>query len=88
MNISIAEIYKNRTNIITGVVNSIIKQPNVESLADKRLKICRTNECGFHDALGQSDKAVVKGSESCAECGCKLSWKTRAPGDKCRKGYW
>lgn len=88
MNISVGEIYKNRSNIIAGVVNSIIKQSNIESLAQKRIAICRTNVCGFHDPNGTSEKAVVKGSESCAECGCKLAWKTRAPGDKCRKEYW
>lgn len=85
---SISEIYSNRTNIISGIVNSIIKQSSVETLSQKRLAVCRSNMCGFHDPHGTSEKAVMKGSESCGECGCKLAWKTRAPGDKCRKGYW
>jgi hypothetical protein len=52
-------------------------------IAQERLDICRSNVCGYHDPEGKSEKAVSKGSESCAACGCRLDWKTRSLSSNC-----
>lgn len=56
---------------------------HVEVVAEERLKICRSNVCGFHDPDGSSPQAVFKGHESCAACGCRLDWKTRSLSSEC-----
>lgn len=86
--ISLIELWKKKDRIFEGIRNSIFKREDVEAIAEKRLQICRSNACSFHDPLGQSQAAVMKGVESCASCGCKLAWKTRALSDGCPQGLW
>lgn len=88
MGISLIEIWKKKGKILEGITNSIFKREDVEHIAQERLKICRSNKCGYHDPHGTSEAAVVKGAESCGSCGCKLSWKTRALSDACPEDYW
>ena len=86
--ISIIELWKKKDRIFEGIQNSIFKRRDVEAIAEKRLQTCRLNACGHHDPNGQSTAAVMKGVESCASCGCKLAWKTRALSDGCPQGLW
>ena len=85
---SLIEFWKKKDRIFEGIRNSIFKREDVEAIAEKRLQICRSNACGQHDPNGQSPAAVVKGVESCASCGCKLAWKTRALSDGCPISFW
>lgn len=85
---SLIELWKKKGKILEGIGNSIFKKEDVEHIAEERLKICRSNKCGYYDPLGNSEAAVIKGVESCGACGCKLAWKSRALSDECPKGYW
>lgn len=85
---NLIKIWKKKDQIVEGIKNSIFKKEDVELIANERLSICRTNDCGFYDPLGDSENAVVKGSESCADCGCKLSFKSRALSDECPNKHW
>jgi hypothetical protein len=82
------EIWKNRNKILEGLRNSVFKRDDVELIANERIAICRSNECGFHDPNGISEAAVAKGKESCGSCGCKLSWKTRSLSSNCPINSW
>lgn len=88
MGANLIMLWKKKGKIFEGIRNSVFKREDVESVADERLRICRSNECGCYDGEGRSEAAVVKGAESCGSCGCKLSWKSRALSDECPEGYW
>jgi hypothetical protein len=88
MSINLIELWKKKDKIFEGIMHSVFKREDVEAIAEKRLAICRSNTCGYHDPEGQSANAVLKGAESCASCGCKLAWKTRALSDGCPIGLW
>lgn len=84
----IYNVWKNRKQILEGLKNSVFEKEDVEVIAEERLKICRSNECGFHDPNGTSDKVVVKGKESCGNCGCNLHLKTRCLSCACPINKW
>jgi hypothetical protein len=86
--INLLQIWKKKDKIFEGISHSIFKRDDIEAVARERLQICRSNTCGFHDPNGTSEAAVIKGAESCASCGCKLAWKTRALSDECPVGKW
>lgn len=85
---NLIELWKKKGQIWEGIKNSVFKREDAEAIADNRLAICRSNACGYHDPEGSSPAAIMKGAESCASCGCKLSWKTRALSDSCPEGSW
>lgn len=88
MSNSIIEVWKKRNQIFEGIRHAIFKREDIEVIAQQRLNTCRANTCGYHDPTGDSTAAVIKGVESCASCGCKLAWKTRALSDGCPIGLW
>jgi len=70
-----------------GFYNAYVScNQEVKNEALRRLEICRTNQCSFHDPKGQSEKAVFKGKESCGGCGCDLYAKTHAMSAQCYLG--
>lgn len=85
---NLIQLWKKRGKIFEGIRNAVFKREDIEAIAEKRLRICRSNRCGCYDPDGSSEAAVMKGTESCGSCGCKLSWKTRALSDGCPEGYW
>lgn len=68
--------------------NKVFKKEHVEEIAEERLTICRSNPCNKYDKLGITEKVVVKGFESCGDCGCNLSLKTRSLSSECPQGFW
>jgi hypothetical protein len=66
----------------------MFKKEHVEEIAEERLTICRQNTCNSYDEKGETEKVVVKGFESCGDCGCNLSLKTRSLSSECPKGLW
>lgn len=76
--------WKNRDVIAEGFFNAFVTcGPEVKVEALRRLEICRSNKCGFHDPTGSSDAAVFKGKESCGGCGCDLYAKCHAMSANC-----
>ena len=60
-------IWENRSQILEGVKNSIIRDELVEDIARMRYDIC--DECEHIDNKGK--QCAVKGTQPCcAECGC------------------
>ena len=79
--------WNNKGTIIEGFYNAYVSsKQEVKDEALKRLELCRTNQCGFHDPKGQSEKAVFKGKESCGGCGCDLFAKAHAMSAQCYLG--
>ncbi|GAB4126214.1 MAG: hypothetical protein Fur0027_07130 [Raineya sp.] len=60
--------------IVTGVKNTLLKNEEVEELAQKRLAICKT--CEFYNGV------------ICKWCGCYTEFKIRQNIEKCPKGKW
>lgn len=79
----IRKIIKNRSQILEGLKNTILKKEDVEKVAELRMDICKTNACGYYDPEGRSEKAVMPGSPCCGACGCSLALKTRCMSCKC-----
>lgn len=59
--------------ITTGVINTLIKNEEVEKLAQERLAICKT--CQYYNG-------------SCKYCGCVVAFKIRQNIEKCPLGKW
>lgn len=74
---NLLRIWKNKNQILEGIVNKVFTQDHIEEIANERLAICESNLCGLYDKDGSSERAVVKGKASCAGCGCALEFKTR-----------
>ena len=76
--------WRNKNDIVEGFYNAYISSSDeIKQEANKRLEICRSNQCGYHDPKGQSEKAVFKGRESCGGCGCDLIAKVHAMDAHC-----
>ncbi len=71
------KIIKNRSQILEGFINTILKNEDYEKIAEARLDICKTNVCGYYDPEGKSEEAIIKGQPACAACGCNLEVKVR-----------
>jgi len=81
----LAKIWKNRKQIMEGVINSVIRDEFVEEIATQRLKLC--NSCVRRDDEGSS--CVVPGTQPCCNlCGCSLAFKTRSLSSECPDLRW
>ena len=79
------KIWKNRKQIYEGIKNSVMRDDFVEDVAKKRMAIC--TECVEIDLKG-SKCEVVGTQPCCGNCGCSLSFKTRALSANCPIGEW
>jgi len=78
----ISKIWKQRNKIMEGIKNALVRDKYVETIHDKRMKIC--NACEF-----MGDKCMVPGTGPCCnDCGCSLSFATRSLSYDCPKGKW
>ena len=83
--LSLKKIWKNRRQIYEGIKNSVMRDILVEDVAAKRMAICK--ECSEIDLKGS--KCEVPGSQPCCgNCGCSLTFKTRALSTECPLGEW
>jgi hypothetical protein len=81
----LAKIWKNRKQIMEGVINSVIRDEFVEEIAAQRLESC--NSCVRKDDEGSS--CVVPGTQPCCNlCGCSLGIKIRALSAECPDLRW
>lgn len=79
---TLKQIWKNRKQIIEGITNAVIRDETVEKVAQLRMDMC--NECP-----SKGDECLVVGTAPCCnECGCSLSFKTRALSADCPLGKW
>lgn len=74
---NLLKVWKNKGQILEGIVNKVFKKEHIEEISAERMAICASNLCGLYDPDGSSEAAVVKGKASCAGCGCALEFKTR-----------
>jgi hypothetical protein len=78
----LTKIWKNKSQILEGIKNSIIRDEFVETVSAERYKIC--NECSE-----KGKKCAVKGTAPCCnECGCSLAFKTRSLSSDCPLDKW
>jgi hypothetical protein len=79
---TLKEIWKNRSKILEGIKNSIIRDEFVEDVATLRKVECE--KCP-----SKGDQCVVIGTAPCCnECGCSLAFKTRSLSSECPLGKW
>lgn len=74
------KIWKFRNQILTGFMNKLFKDSDVEVMYQKRLKACMG--CPLYDTLG-TNCYVVGTQPCCSECGCSLALKLRSPESEC-----
>lgn len=77
------KVLTNLPGIFEGIKNKLFPTKSTEEVKQERLKICRSNRCGYYDEHGKSPAAVVPGVESCGACGCSLEIKTGCMSCKC-----
>ena len=79
---NLKNIWDNRKQILEGITNSIIRDEFVEDVSRVRTELC--DQCP-----SKGDKCVVIGTGPCCnECGCSLTFKTRALSTECPLGKW
>jgi hypothetical protein len=79
---TLKEIWKNRSKILEGVKNSIIRDEFVEEVASLRYDIC-------HECPSNGNECAVPGTAPCCnECGCSLGFKIRSLSSDCPLGKW
>ena len=79
---SLKQIWKNRKQIFEGITNSILRDEYVESVSRLRMEACDV-------CPSKGDECVVIGTAPCCnECGCSLTFKTRALSTECPLGKW
>jgi hypothetical protein len=73
----LTQIWKNKSQILEGIINTVIRDEYVEEVAAIRNSIC--NNCEL-----KGKKCAVKGTGPCCnECGCSLAFKTRSLSSSC-----
>lgn len=86
---NVITIWKNKGQILEGVMNSVFKKEDVEEIATERMRICRI--CYLYDING--DGCMVPGTAPCCNekhggCGCSLEFKTRSLSSDCPLNKW
>lgn len=82
---NLLEIWKNKGQIIEGILNSVFKKEDVEAIAASRIAIC--NKCDDLDTKGEN--CLAPGTQPCCSlCGCSLAFKTRSMSSECPAGKW
>jgi len=77
---NLLKLWENKSKIMEGLLNSVIKKDDVEQIAAARMSICE--ECPHIDREGS--KCFAPGTQPCCgKCGCKLAWKTRSLSSSC-----
>jgi hypothetical protein len=70
-------IWKNKSQIMEGIKNAILRDEFVEDVAKLRHDVCDSCEL-------KGKKCSVKGTGPCCnECGCSLAFKTRSLSSEC-----
>jgi hypothetical protein len=75
-------IWDNKTQIMEGIKNAVLRDEFVEDVARLRHDVC--DSCPSKG----TDCAVKGTSPCCNECGCSLAFKTRSLSSECPLGKW
>ena len=76
------KIWDNKSQILEGITNTIIRDELVEEVAKNRSLTC--DKCS-----DKGTKCAVKGTAPCCNlCGCSLTFKTRSLSSDCPAGKW
>jgi hypothetical protein len=78
----LTQIWKNKSQILEGITNALIRDKYVEEVAAIRNSIC--DDCEL-----KGNKCMVPGTGPCCnDCGCSLGFKTRSLSSSCPLGKW
>ena len=76
------KIWENKSQILEGITNTIMKDEFVEEIAKNRRLIC-------DDCTNKGTECAVKGTAPCCNlCGCSLTFKSRSLSSDCPDGKW
>lgn len=89
MNKTLHQIWKNKSQILEGITNTLFKKEDIERVAAIRMEICE--QCEMFDLTGKG--CVVPGSQPCCShlnggCGCSLKFATRSMSKSCPVDNW
>ena len=75
-------IWDNKTQIMEGIKNAVLRDEFIEDVARLRHDVC-------DNCPSKGKKCAVKGTSPCCnECGCSLAFKTRSLSSECPLGKW
>ena len=78
----LTQIWQERHKILEGIKNTVIRDEFVEDVAKLRQEVC-------DDCDSKGDECTVLGTGPCCnECGCSLTFKTRALSAGCPLDKW
>ena len=81
MNI-LKQIWKEKSKIMEGIKNSVMRDEFVEEIASLRSELCSS-------CPSKGDKCIVPGTGPCCnECGCSLKFKLRSLSSDCPLDKW
>jgi hypothetical protein len=85
----LTQIWKNKSQILEGIINTVIRDEFVEEVAALRIEVCK--ECSIYDTIGSG--CIMPGSQPCCDvnkggCGCSLALATRSLSKDCPLGKW
>jgi hypothetical protein len=73
----LTQLWKNKSQILEGIINTVIRDEYVEEVAAIRNSIC--DDCEL-----KGNKCMVPGTGPCCnDCGCSLKLKTRSLSSFC-----
>lgn len=76
---------KSKRQILSGIKNYIIRNDDIEAIANYRFKICKECPMITYDSNG----CVVPDTQPCClECGCCLELKVRSLSSSCPLNKW
>lgn len=80
-----AQIWENKSQILEGIKNRLVRDEFVEDVSRVRMEVC--DSCDAKDTKGK--ECVVPGTQPCCMlCGCSLSFKTRSLSSECPAKKW
>lgn len=84
-NSRLSSVWKNRKQIVEGILNNVFTKETVDAISEERLDECL--KCSNYDLTGES--CVMPGTGPCCKsCGCSLKLATKSLSYKCPESKW
>jgi hypothetical protein len=74
--------------IVEGWKNVLIKDEDIEKMAEEREKICNICIYQSENAKALSNYKTIRPDVHCTKCGCPLEGKVRSPKTECPEKKW
>lgn len=76
--------WENKEQIAEGFYNTYISMDKErEQEAQRRLRICESNQCGYYDKEGKPETSAIPGKPACSICHCNIELMTHSMSKTC-----